>query len=85
MSQKIYQFVGAGAGIVGLPKQITVEEAEQLDPETKNLLEEAIKNGVYRESVSTATPEPKPTRARRQKQVEPPVEEAATQSEGDQS
>ncbi len=40
-----YQYVGDGAGIIGLPHEISDEEAEQLG--VGELLRAAIENGSY--------------------------------------
>ena len=44
---KKYKFVGEGAGVPGLPHEITEEEAEALG--LSELLEAAVENGNYRE------------------------------------
>ncbi len=50
-----YKFVGEGAGVPGLPHEITDEEAEMLG--LKEFLAEAIRNGNYREAgAAVATP-----------------------------
>lgn len=44
-----YRFVGEGAGVPGLPHELTDEEARRLGVEA--LLMEALKTGTYREIV----------------------------------
>lgn len=44
---KRYRFIGDGAGVPGLPHELTEEDAHKLGVET--LLMEALKNGAYEE------------------------------------
>ena len=44
---KRYRFIGDGAGVPGLPHELTEEDAHKLGIET--LLMEALKNGAYEE------------------------------------
>lgn len=44
---KVYEFCGTGLGIPGLPHKITEREAKALN--VLDLLNAAIKSGVYRE------------------------------------
>lgn len=46
MEEKVYKFVGDGAGVPGLPHVITMSEAQALG--VADLLREAIKNGNYK-------------------------------------
>lgn len=45
---KQYHYVGDGAGIIGLPREVTREEAEALG--VLDLLEQAIRDGKYVEA-----------------------------------
>ena len=50
----IYKFVGNGAGIPGLPHEISDEQAKELG--LTAILEEAVRNGNYvAQAVSTET------------------------------
>jgi hypothetical protein len=40
-----YKYIGDGAGVVGLPHEVTDEEAEALGVST--ILKSAIENGIY--------------------------------------
>ena len=51
---KKYIYVGDGAGVPGLPHEITDEEAEALG--LTELLEAAVENGNYRETDLTPRP-----------------------------
>ena len=52
-----YNYVGQGAGVVGLPHSLLVEE---LEPWQVELFDEAIKNGNYApEFLVSANPKPK--------------------------
>ena len=52
-----YNYVGQGAGVVGLPHSLLVEE---LEPWQVELFDEAIKNGNYApEFLLSANPKPK--------------------------
>lgn len=55
-NEKVYEFVGEGAGIPGLPHQVTKEEAK--NRKVGELLEIAIKKGVYAEKKSEIKTEP---------------------------
>lgn len=57
---KKYKFVGEGAGVPGLPHEITDEEAEALG--LTELLEAAVENGNYREEVGKGASLPASTR-----------------------
>lgn len=49
MEEIVYLFKGPGAGVPGLPHQVTMQEAERRG--LKKLLEACIKKGLYEEKV----------------------------------
>jgi len=65
-----YRFVGDGAGVPGLPHELTDDEARRLGVES--LLADALKIGTYQEIAgSEEQPRTRPPRG-----VKPPAEES---------
>ena len=58
---KRYRFIGDGAGVPGLPHELTEEDAHKLGVET--LLMEALKNGAYEEVTPHTSLGAKPPKA----------------------
>lgn len=56
-----YRFVGEGAGVPGLPHEITDEEARALG--VQDLLMDALKAGTYQEIAGAPAPRSRPSRA----------------------
>lgn len=64
---KKYKYIGDGAGVIGLPHEITDEEAER--DGLSELLAAAVENGNYVEVVNL-TPDPFPKGKGRKKESE---------------
>jgi hypothetical protein len=62
---KRYRFIGEGAGVPGLPHELTDEEARALGVE--ELLQAALANGNYVEMTPTREPGIKPPKGASQK------------------
>jgi hypothetical protein len=62
---KCYHFIGEGAGVPGLPHELTEEGARALGVE--GLLQAALANGNYVEITPTKEPGVKPPKAASQK------------------
>lgn len=64
---KLFRYVGNGAGVPGLPHEITDEEAKALGVD--GLLKEAVNNGSYVEVDPSPSPSPKGEGSGKRKEV----------------